>query len=86
MLVRVSRGFSVSLIAAEDFGFRKAVKWQAAEDGAGCGMNVAELNAEAVKLSREEQTELAAYLTDRLRRAASDQKDLARMMDDGPAQ
>jgi hypothetical protein len=46
-------------------------------------MNVSELKAEAIKLSREEQTELAAYLTDHLRRAANDQKDVARMTDDG---
>ena len=46
-------------------------------------MNVAELKAEVIKLSPEEQAELAAYLTDRLRRAANEQKDVARMTDDG---
>ena len=46
-------------------------------------MNVAELKAESLKLSREEQKELAAYLTDRLRQAASDQEDAARRTDDG---
>jgi hypothetical protein len=46
-------------------------------------MNVAELKTEALKLSREAQAELAAYLTDRLRRAANEQKDVARLTDDG---
>jgi hypothetical protein len=46
-------------------------------------MNVAELKTEALKLSPEEQAELAAYLTDRLRRAANEQKDVARLTDDG---
>lgn len=46
-------------------------------------MTAAELKAESVKLSREEQMELAAYLTDRLPRAVSDEKDGARITDDG---
>ena len=46
-------------------------------------MSVAELKAEAIKLSREEQTELAAYLTGRLRQQGDDRKDQARMADDG---
>ena len=46
-------------------------------------MTVAELKTEAVKLSREEQADLAAYLTERLRGAANEQKDVARMMDEG---
>ena len=46
-------------------------------------MTVAELKTEAVKLSRAEEAELAAFLAERLRRAANEQKDVARMMDDG---
>jgi hypothetical protein len=46
-------------------------------------MTVTELKTETLKLSREEQAELAVYLTERLRRATNDQKELARMMDDG---
>ena len=46
-------------------------------------MSVAELKAEAIKLSREQQTELAAYLTGSLRQQGDDRKDHARMADDG---
>jgi hypothetical protein len=46
-------------------------------------MNVAELKAETIKLSREQQTELAAYLMGHLRRQRDDRKDQARMADDG---
>ena len=44
---------------------------------------MAELKTEAVKLSREEQADLPAELTEHLRRAANEQKDLARIMHHG---
>ena len=46
-------------------------------------MTVPELTTETSKLSREEQAELVVYLTDRCRRATNDQKEGARMTDDG---
>jgi hypothetical protein len=46
-------------------------------------MTVIELKTETTKLSCQEQAELAAYLTERLRRATNDQKEGSRMTDDG---
>ncbi|HZO85846.1 MAG TPA: hypothetical protein VFC26_11565 [Verrucomicrobiae bacterium] len=44
---------------------------------------MAELKAEAMKLSREEQAELAAFLAGSLRRESDARKDQARLADDG---
>ena len=46
-------------------------------------MTVTELKTETIKLSREEQAELIKFLTERCRRATNDQKEGARMTDDG---